>query len=218
MNKAYIEEQNLIARYARGTLDAEEAAQFEVFLLDHPEMLPDVEYARAMQAGMEANIPALRGDLLDKKRPDDRRRIRFAPPLAVAASVLALVLGGIAIAQFTQISTLRDLVAQNRLPIAGEIFLQATRSGSASLIEAEPERLLILRFEANDLPNDHMVVRLTRDSSGKVLKEANIIVGNDGTFRFLLPALPSGRYQLQYFDPDGTPIQKGRAFELEIIK
>ena len=59
MDKDYIEAHDVIDRYVLGHLSEEELVGFELYYLEHPEVLEEIELTRALRGGLAANGAAL---------------------------------------------------------------------------------------------------------------------------------------------------------------
>lgn len=74
MDREYIDSNGVIDRYILGQLSEREQVEFELYFLEHPAVLDEVEMARALQRGLEENLDQLgRGEANDTAT--------FPPPL-----------------------------------------------------------------------------------------------------------------------------------------
>src|ERR1051325_3537723 len=84
MDPAQILSQRMVDRYCAGQVSPEEAAEFEAYLLDHPELLDDIDVTRRLKLGLgslraKGELPGL----VDGSVRTPRNRY-----LAIAASIL----------------------------------------------------------------------------------------------------------------------------------
>ena len=83
IDSAQVLSQRMVDRYCAGQLSPEETAEFEAYLLDHPELLNDVEVTRRLKLGLGSL--RTKGELPSLVAGSPSRRNPF---LAIAASVL----------------------------------------------------------------------------------------------------------------------------------
>ena len=60
IDRKYIDEHDMIPRYARDELAGEELEAFEVYFLEHPEILDEIEVERSLRRGLSGASDALR--------------------------------------------------------------------------------------------------------------------------------------------------------------
>ena len=93
MKEKYIAENHVVDRYVQGKLADAERDEFELYMLDHPEILDDVEYAMAMNAALQQHDAALQN--ADQTDVRSAGRPRFHPavifPLAAALMIAAVL-------------------------------------------------------------------------------------------------------------------------------
>ena len=56
MDTEYIKTHDVLNRYVLGQLDEKELVEFELYYLEHPEVLQEVELIRALKAGLQSNL------------------------------------------------------------------------------------------------------------------------------------------------------------------
>jgi len=169
MDPAQILSQRMVDRYCAGQLSAEETAEFEAYLLDHPELLDDVEVTRRLKLGLgslraKGELPGL----VDGSAGASRNRL-----LAIAASVV--VAAGIAwyFSQRTPVpppifaASLEGFAGDLRAPGAiADVMLIRSRSGESLTLEIPPQpRLYQVRIVADTSANDSRFdIELRRES------------------------------------------------------
>jgi anti-sigma factor RsiW len=109
LTRERIDAEQYVARYARGTLSAEEAAAFEEFCVLHPELVQDVRVDRAMRRGIRAIDPSA------SSAPPTHAWRRFA--MAAALTAVAIAIGWLFLPA-TSPSTALYVAASRTLPEA----------------------------------------------------------------------------------------------------
>jgi hypothetical protein len=148
-NTAPTENQGKAHRYLAGQMSAEETAEFENYMLEHPEVLDDIELLRRMKSG----LASLRrnGELDDLVR--SRRSLqRFHAALAASLIVAVGFIGWYLFARHGEVTPVFSASAESFADRAGsdappdEFLLARNRSGSSPALElpASP-RLALLR-------------------------------------------------------------------------
>ena len=80
MDKKYIAEHQLVDRYVQGRLSGDELSNFEVYLLDHPELLDDIEYADGMHSAFASAAELI----TPKSKKNLKPRQNRMPPVRLA--------------------------------------------------------------------------------------------------------------------------------------
>ena len=86
MNQQYIEDNHLVDRYVQHKLSDQERDDFEIFMLEHPDVADKVELALAMRKELKRQSGALSDDELSRRRETPKRS--FDRIWAAAATVL----------------------------------------------------------------------------------------------------------------------------------
>jgi hypothetical protein len=141
MDPAQILSQRMVDRYCAGQLSPEETAGFEAYLLDHPELLDDIEATRRLKLGLGSlRAQGELAGLVEGSAGTPRTRL-----LAIAASVVV----ALAIAWFYSqrppaapavlAATLDGFRAELHAPDAiGEVLLVRSRSGERVALDIPP--------------------------------------------------------------------------------
>lgn len=139
MDPAQILSQRVVDRYCAGQLSPEETAEFEAYLLDHPELHEEIDITRRLKLGLgslraKGELPAL----VDGRARATRKRL-----LAIAASVM--IAAGVAwffsrqrieVTSPILAATLDGFRAELRAPDAiAELLLIRSRSGERLSLE-----------------------------------------------------------------------------------
>ncbi len=94
MDREYIQEFDVVHRYVHGKLTAEEMAEFEVYLMEHPELLEEVQIDQAFhQYGQQAS--QVKKDENAGSLLPDWLKGAFGGVFASAAVVMVMVTGGL---------------------------------------------------------------------------------------------------------------------------
>lgn len=152
MDPEQLLERQIPERYVAGRLTAEEAADFEEYLLEHPEFFEKVEAARQLKLGLDTLSARGTLDSLLHTRPAPHTYWLIAAGLAIA------VMGAIFVAMRPPArivaATLADLAAPVReQKIAGEFMLVRTRGNPVAIQippAAAPLQIRIGPFVATD--------------------------------------------------------------------
>jgi hypothetical protein len=190
MNEIIEHEQDAqIIRYLRQQLADDDKAQFEIRMLEEPELLERVQLLEALQGGLRADERAL----LDN--PEEATRSNVVPfrrwirqPLSLAASVLVAALG---------LNVLLDTQTRSvpaAVPVGALVLLDARRDTAIPAFSGAGPYLL--QVDAG-IGTDVDAMELTlREASGAALLQQDVKVDSDGWIRLLYTPALQGNYQL----------------------
>ena len=208
MDKAFIREHHVVERYLQGKLEGEELTAFEVYMLDHPEIVDDIEYARGMLEALVAAKEELIDDSAPQSRPAGRARFWLSREHALAATVLlgiAVVFSGYL---YREIGDLTEEVAtlRNPLPIADEVWLEPVRGARQRVIERRQGPALVLRIDVSATAATSYTATISDEQSDFFWSQPRIAPDDQGSIRLLVAGLPDGEYRLSVSadDDDGV--------------
>jgi len=165
MDRHYVNEHQIVDRYLRDELTAEEQAEFEAFYLSDQETLAELELAEKLQAGLQAG--AAQGLLPPAVRPNRFVRIITSPQWAAAASVLlavTLVFSGF---QYSRQQAVPDFSTPQLVPI------YATRGPDVVEVPRGQEGAwVVLLVDPGFEPYDDYRAKITATPSRAVVWEA----------------------------------------------
>ena len=200
MNRDYIDENYVIERYVRGKLRDYELAAFEVYLLDHPDVVEEVQYAAGLQAALERAHDDLFAEIAEPKHAQSPRAFNSTRTIAIAASVLLAIAIGTSAVLYGRVSSMDDLVrsAGDPVVIGREVWLEPVRGSRDVVIEQGAGEAIILRVDVREMDADSYTIRIASDSYAW---EAPAIAPDDRrSLTLLLPPLPTGAYRLTVAD------------------
>lgn len=194
-------------RYVAGRLSPEEIAEFEEYLLEHPEAIDAVEVARQLKLGLRTLSD--RGTLAEMLRPKPPQPQRWL----MAAAVAALVLAG---SVYTWLSLSKSPLMANSpkelgslvrsAPLAGEYMLVRTR-GSETLEIPRPRVTapVQIKVEAPSASAAGFDIALMQGDAA-VSRIVGATPGADGRLTVFLDlsALTDGDYLLRVSDGTST--------------
>ena len=211
MDEVYIREQHVVERYLQGKLGSDELATFEIYMLDHPEILDEVEYEKGMQEALNTAKNGLFGSMASYPSAGNEIAFFRSREYAIAATVLltaALAFSGF---QYRQLVGLREDVSRLRTPtqIAGDIWLEPMRGEREWVIESPPGTAPLVRADVSAMPADSYTVTLRGD--GILWTQSEIRPDDERSIRLLLSGIPSGAYGLSIgADSSSAPVAEYR--------
>jgi hypothetical protein len=213
MDRAYIDQRQVIERYLRGTLAPDELSAFEIYMLDHPETVDDVEYARGLQEAMIAGQSAW---LPSGGVRSGRTGFWLGPRYAAAATVLLAVTGISALYQYQRNAALTAEIAQLGAPavVANDVWLESMRGAQSVVIEKPPEQSLLLRIVVDPRTQGPYDVRIGGVDNAFRWSRSNVSADAENSVRVVARDLAFGRYQLTLTSQNPTRIATEYTFEL----
>lgn len=206
MDKAYISEHQLIARYVQGGLAGDELTTFEIYMLEHPEIVDDVEFERGMQDALSKT----KNDLIPRpsSKPTATHRMRGWPsrPLAIAASLALAISATFSAYLFQMNSALRGEISSLRNPtvLAGEVWIEPIRGEREWVIEIRQGAATLLHVDVSAIPAMSYAVTLRGEENNVFWTRSGIRPDEEKTIGILLTQLSAGRYQLSIHSDDNV--------------
>ncbi|MEM8981441.1 MAG: hypothetical protein AAGC71_00350 [Pseudomonadota bacterium] len=186
MDKATIETQHLVDRYVQGKLSSEEQREFEIFMLDNPDIADQVEYARGMQSALQDETSQLFADIDTGQRKTGRQTFFQSPTWAMAATVLL----GASIAWNVAREWQEPSVGQP-LPVTQEVWLEPARSEDSTYeIAADPAGVLV-NIDVAATPATAYRVDLLDAGGATVWSFEPALADDDQLLRLVAPPFPA---------------------------
>jgi len=186
-----------IERYVAGQLSADEAAQFEERLLEHPELIDQVEAVRQLRLGIRTL--SKRGELSGIQGSRAASPVRWLMAAGLAAAVVGTLFVTLRTTpQDIMVASLQQLPEALRdQPLAGEYLLLRTRGNPVELATLSTPAPIAVNMQLGGIETGaHYTVGLVCD--GKVLSTVEALA-TDGAVVVYLDAsrLPPGTCEFQ---------------------
>ena len=206
MDKAYIDEKHVIERYLQGKLAEDELSAFEIYMLDHPEIVDDVEYARGMQDALIGVKDELYANTPSPTLTQPPSGFWLGRQYALAATVLFAITLTISGLLYQRIGGLNDEIAELRRPVAvtDEIWLEPVRGGRERIVERSEGTALVLRVDVGAASADSYTAELRGEGTDFFWERSQIRPDDERSIRFVVSGLPSGNYRLAVSADDGV--------------
>jgi hypothetical protein len=228
MDRRYIDDNHVVARYLADRLTDDEREAFEAYYLEHPDVVQELEAAARFKVGLMKLRDT--GELSKLLQREQRRQW---PYFAAAAAVAALVIGAFVIIDRTPerhpilAATVEALRGTNGAPPLTRDYAVLRTRGSA--VDAEiplppPGEALELRvlpeFTARPERYHVRLFRMSADDSLQSVAELGGLVPEDDNFVSIFvdgARLQPGQYRLAITgDPDTDARDKESAFILRL--
>jgi len=202
MTTEYLQLHLTIDRYVGGLLNEPEKTEFELYMLDHPEITAEVEYASGFLNSFQqldnevhkANAEQVSAEKIvtqdigiqdtDDRKPSQMPKKSFflGREYALAATVVLAICGVLLPLLYQHSISLNNEIDRLKMPIvlAEELWLESSRSGSGAQFTIAPDSGLILRVDAGPEP----------------WSRHNLQADSEQSIRLQLANLPSGNYRL----------------------
>ena len=203
-------EQDIVRRYMRGTLMREELSDFEIYLLDHPEIVDDVERVRAIQDAL-----ARSRHLSHLGSPYGHSLLRSKYTIAAAAAMAVILI--LSVLQYRQVTQLRNLLPELTSPITGadEVWLKPMLGDRVRFLEKSPSRTPIIRVDVSSMPATDYDVALRSDATSWTM--SGLTPDRQDSIRIVLSDLPAGEYELTVSaDRPASPIGSIAVYQLSV--
>lgn len=201
MDRAYIDANHLVDRYVQGKLSDTELEEFEIYMLEHPEIVDDIEFAKGMQSSMSsAGKELFAGDRIAVSQS------MLGSPYALAATVLLALSLSFSGYQYLKIEELENEIAHSGSPasIGHEYYLETVRGESDFTIEQQKRRAVIIRADVGVAEAESWSVELRSEELGVIWKQDGL-KAQEHLVSILLGKVPTGKFTLQIFaEPSGT--------------
>jgi hypothetical protein len=230
MNRQYIDDQHIVARYLADQLSDDERQAFEAYYLEHPDIVQELEAAARLKIGLAHLGDAGTMPKLTTPRPLSTRHRILAAAVAIAAVALALaafmlpppVPAPVLVSSSTVLHDKRD----RPLPLAATHTLQRTRGAAYDAVLDVPTKphVIALRVlpETQTQPARYRLVLSMFDDSDQAREIASITglaPEADGFVPVLVNSsrVAAGLYQLTLSGDAGTSAaDASSAFRLRV--
>ncbi|MEO0575296.1 MAG: hypothetical protein AAF004_07525 [Pseudomonadota bacterium] len=201
MDQSYIDQNNVIERYAKGTLSDEELEQFEIYLMDHPSLLVDIEIAE--------QLPEALTDVLEAPGSEPVSAIPTAGwnQLSLAASLLCVVALASSVVLYQSNQDLREALADSNSvrAVSSQYFLTATRSNTAPQSFTVSQGTSLLSIEVPpEFAGPTLTVTITGQDSDFEWTSDDVFVDAAYQISVLLGSLSVGTYRIVVAASDAT--------------
>jgi hypothetical protein len=222
MDRKYIDDHHIVARYLAGQLSADERDAFEAYYVEHPEMMSEMESTARFKLGLRKLRE--QGQLGDLLRPAPwYRQWRYL----AAAAALALLTLGVAFT-FQRVARMTPLLASSISALsgkAGALSLAKTylversrgRAVDAEIVLPDRPEAIELRVmpEFKARPEQYRVTLLSvaEDDSTQALAEiGQLKMADDGCVAVFINSerVHEGLYQVAVRGDNGTDSERAR--------
>lgn len=212
MDRAYIDSHHLIDRYVQGRLSGADLDEFEIYMLEHPEIVDDIQYAKGMQDSISAA-----GEELFADSASNRKTSVFGSPYAMAAMVLLTLSLSFSGYQYLQIQELKDVAAatEGLTVISRVYYLEPVRGEADTTIELHEQAATIIHADVGVVEAESWIVELYNDDSGTVMRKEGLRTSGH-IVSVVLGEIPVGQYTLRIFAGPGEVLSM--AYALEVIE
>ncbi len=206
MDRAYIDKHHLIDLYAQGRLGSNQLDEFEIYMLEHPEIVDEIEIAKGMQAAIGENTDSLSPDTTSAFSPKGNKRLIFARGYAIAATALLGMSAVYSTMLSIQVEELQSTVADLREPslIAEELWFEPVRGEHAPAVRQIAGEATVIHIDVSSADAAHYVVELSNDTSGYRWRQSQVQADDEQLIRLVLPSLPPGNYSLSVASDSGS--------------
>lgn len=200
MDRQYIDDNQIIERYLTGGLSPDDTENFELYILEHDDVLQELECARALRAGLRDAFAEESTHSARKKSFLADRFRHLGLPLRIAAGFVLAV--GLAT---SGVLFLRDGKDAGTAYESMVIELTAVRGGGSGepvdriVLSDDTPRMLRFPIPLQGAEAERVEVSLTSlDEPGPPLDRAELATGNADrvVYSVLSSELPAGRYAL----------------------
>jgi len=214
LNRAYIDRENVVERYVQRKLDSDATAEFEIYMLDHPEIAEAVEYARGMQAGMNAAHSEF---FLAATPSTGRSKSAWtAYRYAVAAGVLLACMTLVTAFYYrrTQLLDSELVAARGPAVVSAEVWLEPMRGSAALIIEKQRDEAVVLRAVIDELAEAPFRIDVYGAHGESVWTLTDVLPDAEPSVAVFARDLPYGIYKLVVTSEADGEIAADYALEL----
>lgn len=207
MDKHYIDKNAVIDRYVMGKLSGEELEQFEIYMLDNPAIIADIEYATALQSTLQSKSEL--GSSTDESVKGKRSRYASQQRLfATAATVLLVVTSALSVTLYQKNRSMSEQLAraQGLQAISSQLVLVSTRSDSMApeaWVDADLSPILISLEVPPDLGGETVTVSISGVDSNFFWQSEGAIVNSRYEVQLMMGGLPKGIYKISATSVNG---------------
>lgn len=202
---------DLVDKYVRHQLTADEIAEFEIRMLDDPQLFAAVQRAELMQQSFKAQAPAA-------AEPSHDHNIRYLPfrqwirqPVSLAASVM-LGIGVLLVANLSTQQSATDGL-QRGYGVNSVVSIGQTRSATGETVLPSGTHLLQVDVGIS-LSDASYMLSLSNDENTQS-HQFQVTADGNGMVRMLTPANLQGRYQLQVQQQGSTDVLASYSLRFE---
>ncbi len=198
MDKTYIDDQQVVARYVQGKLTGEELNAFEIYMLDNPGIVDEIEYAKGMQESLESAKHELFGAEASQSLAPSHTGFWLSRKHATAATVLLAVTLTFSAYLYRQTGGLQDEIEalQNPISLVEDVWLEPVRSARARVIESRRGTALVLRVDISATQARSYSAEIRGNGGDYLWTQSDIRPDGEQSIRLLLSNLPPGEYRL----------------------
>lgn len=184
------EQDDLIIRYLRGQLAGDDKTQFEIRMLEEPELLERVQLLEALEDGLRDDESALLANEDATTRNVLPFRSWIRQPLSLAASVFVAVLVVSTLLRTPDINQASFTSA----PVRSLVLLDGSRNDSPTPVTGAGPYLLQIDAGLDAGADTFDIVIRSEASQQVVLEQDDLMADGNGWVRLLLAGLPDGDY------------------------
>jgi hypothetical protein len=187
LDKSYIDKHHIVDRYVQGRLISDELADFEIFMLEHPEIIDEIEYAK----GMQNSIAAVEQDLTPNVAPK-RRSFLISPYYSAAASILLIVATASSMFFYSRVVNLEQAIT-----VDNSFVLEQVRGNSATSVEYILGSPLTLSVYGDNQSENLYSVELESLDRTFFLKREQLKADANDLVTIVVGEAPDGSYELR---------------------
>jgi hypothetical protein len=204
---------DLVDKYVRHQLTADEIAEFEIRMLDDPQLFAAVQRAELMQQSFKAQAQAQAA-----AEPSHDHNFRYLPfrqwirqPMSLAASVML----GIGVLLLANLSTQQSGTdgLQRGYGVNSVVSIGQTRSATGETVLPSGTHLLQVDVGIS-LSDASYMLSLSNDENTQS-HQFQVTADGNGMVRMLTPANLQGRYQLQVQQQGSTDVLASYSLRFE---
>ena len=214
MDKAYIKSHDVIDRYVMQQLEGNELELFELYMLEHPSTVDEVEYARGLYEALRRNEADLKLETSSAVEASAHPGWLFGRHYAVAATVLLAVVLVLSVSLYQRAAHLEAQLGQRRLPlaIAGNLWLETERGASDSnIVSHAPGSAILIHVVPNTPAPGKVVVNIAGQGNDYQWQSTVEMLDPDAPVEVVLTDIPQGTYRLTLKTPgEGAPLAEYR--------
>ena len=196
MDKAYIDKHHIVDRYVQGKLSEELLETFEVYMLEHPEVVDEIEFAQGMQAALKDRTSPLSASQPSLAKQERKAGFFLGPTWAVAATLLFGVSAAWSVYLTADRLTSAATPLQQPLPIGAELWLEPQRGVDGLPRVGHDDAGFLMSIDVASEPAETYQVTLT-DAAGRTVWSVDRVQADEEQLvRLVVPPLPesSGAY------------------------
>ena len=198
LDRDTIDQNHVVDRYVRGSLSDAEREQFEIYLLDHPEIVDELLYAKSMQ---ETISTELQDPVPDRPVQEDSRQpggFWLGRACTMAATVVFAMMFGYSAYLHTKMGTLMGDDANQSIPgpVSTILDLQPMRGGTDVGHVEVGGNSLVVTADVGYADSDSFSVVLTGVDSNYLWSKADFVADRNDRISMMFDALPQGIYRL----------------------